>query len=562
MATHSVYYPDSSEVVTPWNAKYTYPAQANKARKFTPRIPPKNGASFSPGNQIRLEFPAQGYVNTLNTTMEFDVVLYGPVNASVYMVRFQNNIQSIFNRIRLLYGSDVSEDLQRYNVLVRALTEWTATNQQGIMDQTSISEGIGGYTTSHLTSFVTGSGTATVNAGFMNTRQHFIQGICGNQQTNVATQDFLTQGTWLTGTPVGTKPVPNSAAIVPLPGGCPNPISGQTACVRRYQINFALGVFTQDKLIPVRYMASQLVIEITLENSAACIYQPVGLSTNTTPPSYMVGNVNLIPEILEFDDTYDAAFLEGLESGGVPIKFSTWNYFPYTTQGSGQINVQVNERSRSVKGMLVVQRRGQDSFAFDNGALLYDSNSTYDSTGIVGSTLQQFQFRIGGIYYPGQPVQCSINNGSPFTNGACEAYVELSKFLNIVGDYRLSSNCNVKNWAVPAYTNLNPVKYNEYDFSYTELGYQTDDVPNILQVESAGNGTFCGNLGSSCFAASINFETSNGMEISGLNAEEQSDISVNIIWSGTQTTGFLVEVFTYVDRMWVLRPNNYLDLIR
>lgn len=31
--------------------------------KMTPRIPPKNAAVFTPGNVIRLEFPAQGYVN-------------------------------------------------------------------------------------------------------------------------------------------------------------------------------------------------------------------------------------------------------------------------------------------------------------------------------------------------------------------------------------------------------------------------------------------------------------------------------------------------------------------
>ena len=31
-------------------------------------------------------------------------------------------------------------------VIVRCLTEWTATNQQGTFDQTSISEGIGGVT--------------------------------------------------------------------------------------------------------------------------------------------------------------------------------------------------------------------------------------------------------------------------------------------------------------------------------------------------------------------------------------------------------------------------------
>ena len=326
-----------------------------------------------------------------------------------------------------------------------------------------------------------------------------------------------------------------------------------------------MGVFTQDKLVPVRYMASQLVIEITLETAAACIYMPVGYNSGNTPPTYMVANVNLIPEILEFDDTYDAAFLEGLESGGVPIKFSTWNYFPYTTQGSGQVNVQVNERSRSVKGMIVVQRRGQDGFQYDNGALLYDSNNTFDGTNALGSTLQEFQFRIGGIYYPGVPVQCSVNGGSIYNNGGCEAYVELTKFLNIVGDYRLSTNTTLKNWAISSFINLTPPLFPEYDYTDTLIAYNVGGVPLLRQMEindGSHTSVFCGTMPSCAFAAATNFETSNGLEISGLNAEEQSDISVNIKWSASQTTGFLIEVFTYVDRMWVLRPNNYLDLIR
>jgi hypothetical protein len=41
----------------------TYPSQSNKATKMTPRIPPKNGSAFQPGQIIRLEFPAQGYVS-------------------------------------------------------------------------------------------------------------------------------------------------------------------------------------------------------------------------------------------------------------------------------------------------------------------------------------------------------------------------------------------------------------------------------------------------------------------------------------------------------------------
>ena len=123
MSTHFKWYPASEEVVIPWNARYSFPSQANKSVKTTPRIPPKNGMDFNPGQVIRVEFPAQGYVNPGNTTLEFDVTLIGS-GASTGITRFQNNIQSIFNRVRLLYGATPLEDMINYNVIVRSLTEW------------------------------------------------------------------------------------------------------------------------------------------------------------------------------------------------------------------------------------------------------------------------------------------------------------------------------------------------------------------------------------------------------------------------------------------------------
>lgn len=63
-------------------------------------------------------------------------------------------------------------------------------------------------------------------------------------------------------------------------------------------------------------MASQLAIEITLENPSSCMIAKAGTATGTTP-TYGVSNVNLIPEILEFDASYDAMFLKGLREGGV-----------------------------------------------------------------------------------------------------------------------------------------------------------------------------------------------------------------------------------------------------
>lgn len=72
----------------------------------------------------------------------------------------------------------------------------------------------------------------------------------------------------------------------------------------------------------------------------------------------------------------------------------------------------------------------------------------------------------------------------------------------------------------------------------------------------------CGNLGSSVFCMAIDLETSNGLEISGLNASEQSDISFIARWSSPQKAGFVFDVFTYIDSMIVLKENNVLELIQ
>jgi hypothetical protein len=630
MAEHFKYYPSDTQTVAPWNARYSYPSQANKSTKSTPRIPPKNGSAFEPGQIMRLEFPAQSYVNPLNTVLEFDVVLFGPTNSGPCAVRFQNNIQSIFSRVRLLYGSTPQEDLLQYGLLVRCLTEFTASSTTQTMDRSAITDGIGGTMIGpHGTTLGAGVSAAASNAGVTyggvgawnftvpdvldtlfkssmvqitgspvtglngiytvalrtnngatttvtvytgsigaanqaatvieymhgwgntNVRQSSIQGLEKNFNG-----DYLpfqqTDGD-------GAGTVPNGPVAQSLPGG----VSAKTPwySVRRYTVNLALGILTQDKLIPTQFMAAQLAIEITLAPVQDCLYQSVGYATNTVPPSYSVGNIALIPEMIDFDDSYDEQFLKGLESAGIPLKFSSWHYFQFTTQGSSYVQYQISERSRSVKGLFAVQRRNPSSLTTDSHACFYDSNP---ASGITdrGSTMQEYQVRIGGRYFPASPVQCSANVGNTVSNGGAEAYFELEKFLNIVGEYRLPSSATPLNWAVPAIVNQYGFNLlSEHDFSFSTLGYSTFGIPNYHRVE-AGNCSFVGNTPSSMFCTAINFETSNGVEISGLNAEEQSDISLNIRWSNNQASGFSVEVFTHVDLMWVLRPNNYIDLIQ
>lgn len=286
---------------------------ANKAVKMTPRIPPKTGTTYAPGGVIRLEFPAQGYVNPANTTLEFDVMLRGPTTPGASITRIQNNIQSLFSRVRLLYGSTPIEDIINYNQVVRMLTEWTGTAQVGSLDQTSVADGIGGVVFG-----IDGVTNTDISdppkyfakrQGFVNIRQAYIQGLDYSTNTDTSAACDVTQGPPVSAT-VSYKEMADllfegdGYEFVPARFNEEGAQSDSgTWTRRRYQVSFALGLFNQEKLIPTKFMASQLAIEITLATEAEslfCIYD----TTASGSPTYKLLNVNLIPEILEFDASY------------------------------------------------------------------------------------------------------------------------------------------------------------------------------------------------------------------------------------------------------------------
>ena len=251
--------------------------------------------------------------------------------------------------------------------------------------------------------------------------------------------------------------------------------------------------------------------------------------------------VVLIPEILHFDPAYDEMFLRGLREGGVPIKFASWHTFNFTTGGASNLNLQIQERSRSVKCLLAVQRRTPTTLGTDSGTFLAAS----------AGVIQNFQWRIGGRYFPAAPVQCTVTPSGAISNLGAEAWVELEKAMNIVGEYRLAQHANTLNWCLPAFTGQ------EADHVFSVVGFSATGVP-VTQDQF----NFAGNLGSSCFAASTSLESSNGMEIAGLNAEEQSDIAFMANYSANQVVGYTITVFAYFDALLVLRENNVVELIQ
>ena len=294
-ASTFLFHPLMNEVV-PYNAVYDFPSQATRSTKRTIKMSPKNQmASYISGNVIRFEFPASGYLNPATTYLAFNCrprengTAVAGSDATRTSVAFQNNIASIFSRVRVLYGSLVLEDIQDFNILQRIFTE--------VLTPVGVSEG---------------------NRGIF-------QGIAplsqtGTLATNIAGLDAeLYKFDRINYHSVEDQTGPGTPTAV-------------GSCVRRYAIPINTGVFQQKRLLPLEFMSSQLQIEFTLADAVDSQHWIVGAGAGSPAiPSASVTGVGLpeiIAELLEFDAEFDRAVFQGL-GRGLAIPFQSWHMTSY-----------------------------------------------------------------------------------------------------------------------------------------------------------------------------------------------------------------------------------------
>jgi hypothetical protein len=438
MASTFKFHSQVNETV-PWQAQYTFPTQATRINKQIVKLPPKNGSQFSAGNIIRIEFPADNYLNVLNSVLAFDMT---PSAAGGTLNLPKQGAHSLIKRLRILYGSLVLEDIQEYSTLVRIFTDLGVQNEYG----SSI----------------------------------------GSVLDGMSAQVF-------------------------------NGVS------RTYCLNLLSGLLTCKKLIPLKWMAAQFAIEITLNSREEAF---IAQST-TTGGAFTIDNVNFIAEMLEFDSTYDTAFYAGLVQGGVPLKFSSWHY--HTTNVTNAItSAQIHERSRSVKAGFAVIRQNTTSLTADANIFFNSLGSSAGNNGaITGSaneSLTEFQWRVGGRYYPSQPVRLD--------KGGAEALVEALKTIDALGDYRMANLSDITRWA------------------------------GINAATGAAAGT------ATDLIICSEFENTDVMPdaIAGINAEEQSDINLTIkAQAGPANAGsnggFKLDIFMHYDCLLIVRDGNVVDLV-
>ena len=132
--------------------------------------------------------------------------------------------------------------MNNYNQIVRNLTEWTSTSPYMTMDQATINEGIGGVVMQYSQSTVAATATTPSWIQPSNVRQTLIQGL---QSTTSGSGVSISKGTGTAGKSGSGNAPPGYTAI-----------SGYTPITQRYQVQLALGLFTQEKLVSHFYSAN------------------------------------------------------------------------------------------------------------------------------------------------------------------------------------------------------------------------------------------------------------------------------------------------------------------
>lgn len=511
MTSNFAFHPTVNEVV-PFSAQYSFPNQATRQSKRTVKVTPKNNStSFSSGSVIRFEFPASGYLNPNNTCLAFNArcnITGGSFTLGATLgggFEFQQNIASIFRRVRILYGSLVLEDIQDYNILQRMFTEITMPSGSSNESQSLMYMGIGPHKYQASTAATTPF------------------------PLNYNNQRFNYHAT-------GTENVETNVGITP----------------RRYIMSINTGLFQQHNLIPLKFMANQLQVEFEIADAADCVIWTQGTGAGAAVPSacqVLVGLPEIVAELLEFDSEFDAAVYDILGTG-LPIYFQSWHMTTQyiATSLINQLNIQ--ETARSVRYCLAVllddamRTIKADAHTFyaglqntnpgDRTAATTTQNNCLSAE---ASLIESFQWRLGGTYYPSQPVPCYFGTTNPgnttvdanYTDPPVEAYSELMKvFGNNFGD---------------------------------DGTFFNDNYVNIFG-EVRKNGTAGTNVNARSFVIAGNFMSDRGDIISGINAEEQNDLQLILKFVGTASgTPKTLKVATCFDNLIILGENNNLVLV-
>ena len=129
--------------------------------------------------------------------------------------------------------------------------------------------------------------------------------------------------------------------------------SGIVSAARRVMFRPLVGLFNQDKLIPLRYCPIQIEREL-VNNGADAVFVDLFAAGEKYTANWDISDVQCKCDLLTLDSSLDNEYASHLLSGkSLPINFSTWNQINQSTGGDKNFSAHINRSLTRLKSVFI-----------------------------------------------------------------------------------------------------------------------------------------------------------------------------------------------------------------
>jgi hypothetical protein len=429
-------------------------------------ITPKYGGSFKAGELIRVELPAQRFIDPSGIYLSFESELFAGASNSwstgtfgegltaasgipfldesrlwtnsancMKTVRFKPGIQCIFDRIKVLINSTVVEDIQDYPDLYRFMLESTTSpewrkadgaEQEGFYDPKDVRQTID-VSNHHSVPIAAADGVYHSETTYTGQKHVYtVKPMVGllaigkvlpaKYMGNITFEFYLAENKeclWsscsaaITAKVYAERNTGNATVLA----------DGPAIAASEYWDYPNDVVATSD----INHMALATMPTGTTPQADGHI------TTDFPNAYYQISKVEMHVPFLDVMEDFDTAMMNKIEGSGLDLHFSTFREHVRTiTAATGRQTFQFTERAESVKGGFVLMRLSND---------IRDIRS---DTTFVSMNLEDYQWKVGSEYHPPQKVECDKGGARPlaFLKQSLGTFEEFGEANNITeADY-------------------------------------------------------------------------------------------------------------------------------
>ena len=191
--------------------------------------------------------------------------------------------------------------------------------------------------------------------------------------------------------------------------------SGVIEVSRRVMFKPMLGMFNQDKLIPLRYCPLQIELEL-VNNPADSVFNGV-IDTHTYHSDWDITDIQCKCDLLTLDNSLENEYASHLLSGkSLPINFNSWNHTNQATNGDKDFSAHISRALTRLKSVCITLHTTDSDWYKECNNFYHPMGTGQGGEAYDFASEHQVWIQIGAMLIPEYPV-----------NGVSEAYYQLKK---------------------------------------------------------------------------------------------------------------------------------------